>query len=639
MTHPTIVGGLEALRADRLRHLIRLSQEFNSNLEIEALLPRVLDLVLEVLEADAGSLWLRDGELIRCRLARGPAADEILDLELPIGAGVVGDVVKHQRSSLIEEAADDSRFLHQVDAATGFRTRSMLTVPLLVRGDCVGAVQILNPRSESGRFSEEDLHFLEALADDAAAAIRNASLFEAERRARDLAALLEVSHEITASLDLDRVLLSLVNLAGRAVRFERCIAALWREERLEVQAISGEAKVDRKSAAVRELERFLLWAAERRAILHVQDSDAADDETAVAARRAFPAYFEQSRARGFLLVPMKDSEGDLGVLHFEFPAPGYLERWGREAAELLANEATLAIRNAQLYADVPFISWLEPLAQTKRSLLATPGATWLRYALTALAILAVLLLIRLPLRIGASEATLRSAVQVPVRAGVAGIVDAVLVREGETVRDGALLATLRNEELLLRLRQAEADAALAEREIHAAHGRGDAAGAMLARVRAAQAAEALALLRADEARTRILAPAAGVVLTSRVEERVGSHLAAGDALAWIGDPDWAEIELLVRQQDLNDVRAGDRVRAKVGAHPDVIFEGRVIAIAPRADATRLGPAYPVRAILDNRQHLLRPGMTAQAKVVTQPRTLATFLFRRPIRWLRMTFWW
>jgi multidrug efflux pump subunit AcrA (membrane-fusion protein) len=93
------------------------------------------------------------------------------------------------------------------------------------------------------------------------------------------------------------------------------------------------------------------------------------------------------------------------------------------------------------------------------------------------------------------------------------------------------------------------------------------------------------------------------------------------------------------QGDLGDIRAGDRVRAKVSAHPTVTFEGRVVAIAPRAETVAGAPTYAVRALLDNREGLLRPGMAASARVITQPRPLATFLFRRPWRWLRMTLWW
>jgi len=262
---------LQLLGEEHLRRLLHLSQEFNSTIDLDALLPRVLDLVLDTVEAEAGSLWLLEGEILRCQLARGATAEVLPGLELPLGAGIVGDAVLRKECILVNEVREDPRFLHQIDELAGFDTQSVIAMPLITRGETVGAIEVVNERTGEGTFTEEQRLFLEALSDDAAAAIRNAKLFETEKQARDLAALLEVSHQITSTLDLERVLLSIVNLAGRAVHFDRCILALWQEEELRVRAISGEEAVDRKAVAVRELERFLSWAAERGEEIFVPD--------------------------------------------------------------------------------------------------------------------------------------------------------------------------------------------------------------------------------------------------------------------------------------------------------------------------------------------------------------------------------
>ena len=240
-------------------------------------------------------------------------------------------------------------------------------------GEPLGAIQLVNDVGGKDVFSIEDVAFLESLADDAAAALRNARLFAAERRAHNLRALLEVSNEITSTFDLDRILLSIVNLAERAVRFERCIIAVRERDELRVRAISGEDDVDRKSATVKEIERFLQWEAQRGDALFLNDVQASDPE-AVALRERFASYLKESGARGLLILPVADAEGELGRLMFEFGAPDVLTDWMREAAEMLANQAALAMRNAQLYADVPFISWLEPLAQKRRAFGALPAS-------------------------------------------------------------------------------------------------------------------------------------------------------------------------------------------------------------------------------------------------------------------------
>jgi GAF domain-containing protein/multidrug efflux pump subunit AcrA (membrane-fusion protein) len=629
---------IEQLDEAHLRLLIRASHEFNSTLDLELLLPRTLDALLATLDAESGSIWLVDGSTLRCRFARGPAADRITGLELPLGAGIVGDVVVRGTPALVDDARADERFLPQVDAATGYETRSLLAVPLVARGGRLGAIQVLNPRGGGG-FSTSDLHFLEALADDAAAAILNAQAFDAERRARDLKALLEISHEMTSTLDLDRVLVSIVNLAGRAVQFDRCVLALRAGDELAIRAISGETTVDRKAAAVRELERFLAWAAERGEEIFIPDLDDVSDVTAVQLRTSFAGYRAESGARAVLVRHVADGAGEFGVLLFEFSRPHPLTEWEREAIQLLEDEAALALRNAQLYAGVPFISFLEPLAERRRALAAIPGATWLRYGAVAVAALLILVLVRLPLRVGAAEVTTRAAVQLPARATIDGIVETVRVREGDRVAAGAPLLRIRNERLLHDLREAEGGLERSRRESLAAEAAGDGVRAVLTRVRTAELSDLSALIRQQLGQAEVVAPADGIVLTPHLTELVGSHVPAGAVVAWVGHPDRIEIELKVPQHDIGVVRPGDRVRARVSAYPGTTFTGDVVAIAPRAELVAGAPTYTVRALLDNPDGLLRPGMSAHARVHTSSRPLGEILLRRPWRWLRLNVWW
>jgi GAF domain-containing protein/multidrug efflux pump subunit AcrA (membrane-fusion protein) len=631
-------GPLLRLGEDHLRRLLAVSHVFNSTIELDELIPSVLSLVLEVVGAEAGSLWLLDGDLVRCEFALGPASDAITGLELPAGAGIVGDAAVSGKTFLVADARSDPRFLHQIDEATGFETESVLTVPLMARGERLGAIQVVN--STDGKpFDQEDLDFLEALADDAAAALRNARLLDAEKKARDLKALLEFSHEITSTFDLDRVLLTAVNLAGRAIEFRRCVLALLEAERYRVRAISGEATVDRKSAAVREVERFLDWVREREGRLRVPDVHDVEDPAAAELVLKFPSYLETARPASLLVLPISDADGPLGALVFEFDKPDQPTEWGLEAAELLTNETALALRNAQLYREVPLIAWLEPLAEKRRALAALPAASWLKYGAMTMVTLLALTAIQLPLRVGAATSTVRAAVQLPARAQAGGLVEHVAVREGDRVERGDALAHVRDEGLLRRIVDADGRRELAERALLAAEAGGDPLAASVARVRLEEASEALRILRLELERSIIVAPTAGTVLTPRVEERVGEWLEPGGPLLWVGSPDWVELELRVRQSDIGEVRTGDRVRAKVPAHPRVTFEGRVSSVSPAPESLDGAPVFVVRAVLDNRDGLLRPGMEARARVHAEPRPLVAHILRRPWRWLRLKLWW
>lgn len=632
------LGHIEQLDDEHLRTLLRLSHEFNSTLDLSTLLPRILDLVLETLNAEAGSLWVIEGQVVRCLASAGEIGEILVGLELPLGAGIVGHVALTGEPALVDEATEDEHFLPQLDEATSFATGSVMAVPLIAKGEVIGALEVANHRGDGERFDSAQLDFLRALADDAAAAVRNARLFEAERRARDLKALLSFSHEVAATLELDRIYVSVVNLAGEAIQFDRCVLAAWEGDELHVRAIAGQEEVDRRARAVRELERFLLWAAEREEPLSLDDTQS-EGQVAEQLRTRFPEYLEESGARALLALPLEDGEGRIGILLFEGSSAGAFSGWRREAAELIGSAATLSLRNAQLYAGVPFISWLEPLAKKSKALAGLPRSTWLRYGVAAALVLAVLTLGHVPLRIPATTAEVRAAAQRPAHAGVGGVLEAVLVREGDRVVEGQPIARLRDEERLSRIRELEAEVAVARREALGADARGDASAGALARVRAAGAEEALRLLRAQDDRALVRAPASGLVLTPRLEERTGMYVDAGAPVAWIGDPDWAEVELAVPQQDVGRIEQGNRVRVRSPANPGVTFEGRVAAVAPRAAEVDGVPSYRVRVVLDNRAGLLRPGMEVKAKVLAESVPLGTVVFRRPWRWLRMNSWW
>jgi GAF domain-containing protein len=633
------VGPLHGLDVEHLRTLIRLSQEFNATLDLGDLLPSILSEALKLLGAEMGSIWVLEGEHLRCLMSAGETGDALVGVELPLGAGLVGDAALHRRAVLVTDAAEDPRHLPQLDEAAGFSTGSAMAVPLEVRGELVGGLSVANRRGDGDLFDQRHLAFLTALGDDAAAALRNARMLEAERRARDLHALLDFSHQVAGTFELDRIHLSIVNLGGEAIPYERCVLGVWREEHLEVVAISGEESVDRRAVAVKELEEFLAWIAERGEDLRVPNVGDADDETALRLRERFGNYLERNSLQGVLSLEIRDAEGRLGVLLFEFAEPYAFTEWHEEAAGLLAASATLALRNAQLYAGVPFISFLEPLGRKRREFARLPRATLLKYGAAAAVIVLALTFIRLPVRVPAESASVRAVLQRPVRAQVEGVIDRVAAEEGATVAAGDPVVFLRSEDRERNVLLAEGNLAVARREALAAEATNDALGASLARVRAAEASRTLEVLRRQEDWSTVRAATAGVILTPRMNERLGSRVGVGDPVAWVGDPDWMEAELEVDQADIGLIDLHDPVRLRVDAYPSVTYEGRVSAIAPGADTASIAHTFTVRAVLDNSAGLLRPGMEARARVLTDRRPLWVVLFRRPWRAARMGLWW
>lgn len=634
-------GGALADRSevDRLRLLWEISQEFNSSLELDRLLPQVFHRVLGALGASAGSLWVAEGELLRCVLAEGGAGARMVGATMPVGTGFVGDVASRQKTTVVTHALQDPRFEAMAEA-TGEReaVESVMATAMVAGGVTVGAIQVADKGAGRDLFDAADRELLEGLAASAAIAIRNARLLEAEKRVGGLANLLEISREISSTLDLDRVLRTVVNAASRALTFDRGAVGVFDGGTFEIRALAGEGEVNTEDPAIRDLATRMEWAAGRGDSFYLTDRD----EPVTDAERTFLVIFGEDLARGEvrsgLYLPLADEEGTLGVLAFEATRTDFATPGQQELAGILANQTAVAIRNAQLYQQVPLAETLGGIAAKRRALLALPRQRLRAIAASAAVALALLTLVRWPLRVTGAEPRFRPMQRSEVRAFAPGVVERVLVREGDAVAAGAPLAVLRNPDLRAGREAAAAEALVSEREAARARSGGDAAGAQLELVRSEAYRREADLLGSQVEALVVRAPTSGVVLTPRPEELVGRQLDAGGLVVLVGRTDTLELDLAVEQREIGRVRPGQEVRLRVDALPQRTFRGRVVSVGALPADSEGERRYPVRAVVPNPDGLLRPGMAAYAKVLTDPASMLGRVARGPARWFRLLWW-
>ncbi len=623
---------------ERLRLLHTISMEFTASLDFDALLPKVFDRVLTALGAQGGSIWIAEGDVLRCRLAMGSASQKLVDTTVPLGSGFVGDVARKGRSTIVANAMQDPRFQMQSARMSGFITTTLLATPMISEGVTVGSIQVTNKVTDAGIFTDRDRELLEGLAAAAAVALRNAQLHQAEKRARDLATLLEISRELTSTLDMDRLLQSVVNLASRALTFDQAAIGLAHKGACEIRAIAGEEKVDPRSERAQRLSTWGEWVMRHGEPFHLTDRDAPGSDAEAAFTEAFGADLDAEGLKSGLYLPLKDEQGMLGVLMFESTRPDFITPTQRELAEILANQATVSLRNAELYSQVPLVDALGALAAKKRALLAIPRRKLQVYAVAAIAGLALVTLVRWPFRVGGDAPAFRAGLYAEARTPLPGVIERAFVREGSVVTRGAPLAHLRDAEFRAEREGAAAAAAVADRLAATAESRGNAAEAQMQRARLAGLSQEVALLDEQIAATTVRAPVSGVVLTARPEERVGMHLDAGDLVVALGRTDTLELDFGVEQREIARVAAGQRVRLRVDALPQRTFEGRVTFVGEVPGVVRGTVTYPVRAAVANPGGLLRPGMAAHAKVLTGSMSVAGRVLRGPVRWLRLVWW-
>lgn len=172
-----------AARLDELNTLIHITQTITSTLDLQEVIRLTIRQVHDSWAIEASSIWLLDeaSQDLRVLTNVGTAVEELQKLVLSVEQGIVGAVVRAGQPIYTNDVANHEHHFQDADRKTGFNTRSLLCVPLIFRGQVIGALQLLNKKD--GDFGEVDLERARAIAAAIAIAVSNALLFdEAEAR-------------------------------------------------------------------------------------------------------------------------------------------------------------------------------------------------------------------------------------------------------------------------------------------------------------------------------------------------------------------------------------------------------------------------------------------------------------------------
>ena len=179
---------------ERLKAVSSTSHALNTSLKLEELLDTILKEAQRLTNADRGTIYLVDrnaGELYSFVTEGG----KTVRISLPIGQGLAGMAAQSGGTINIEDAYRDSRFNPNVDQRTGYRTRSVLTMPMCdLDGNTVGIIQLLNKMT--GKFTVDDEELIATFGVHAAIAIERAR--NAEEMVRNKA--LSVVGNVAASI-------------------------------------------------------------------------------------------------------------------------------------------------------------------------------------------------------------------------------------------------------------------------------------------------------------------------------------------------------------------------------------------------------------------------------------------------------
>ncbi len=601
---------------ERLTALYDIASVFNSTLELQDLLPVVAEKICNILNAQICNVWLADPETSELELSQQFGEDPSAELEarIPVSEGLLGEVVRMGRPQRVENPQEHEWLVERQKDTGDFEIQTWMGAPLLKGTDVLGVIEVLN-KADGEPFSDEEEFFFGSICEQAAIALNNANLLNAERKVHELDALLTISKEITSTLDLNHVLTTVVNQAGTVVPFDRCAIGFVDRGRFSLGAVSGEAEVP-KTREMDRLRDLMAWAADQ------PDAVSADKREGVWALqpesvddRLVP-YLDEFGYGGFHAKTLRDDQGSVGVLALLSREPDFLNAGQLETLEILGNQATVAIRNAQLYQQVPLVGLFKPRSGKKGRFSKLGGGRFGELATKAVLIALVLIIVPWKMRVEAN-ATVVPAERRAVSAETTGVIKQVFVHEGDHVQAGQPLAQLDAAADRIRLSQAQTDFGIAQRSMALAQEHRDMGAAAQAQLEAQQHQAEVALYqqRVDESTLR--APIAGIVVTPKIEEKTGKLLTAGDAFCQLVQQDEMAAEMNVPEGDLALITKGGPAAVKLNAYPTTTFEGKVQRLGTQAITEEGEQLFVVRALFKNPNGTAREGMVGKGKLTAE----------------------
>jgi len=428
-----------------------------------------------------------------------------------------------------------------------------------------------------------------------------------------------------------------VNTPSAVIPYERASVALDERGKLRLKAVSGMEQINPGAREIAQLESVIPALADSRSVVLIVQRGDQIQAPQEAMRAPFSRYFAETGMRAFYAFPLADDEGRLGILLFESAEPDFLNEAQLEMIRVLAGQATVALRNASLYKEVPFIGVLEPILQRRRKFLALEKRRRALFVAGAVAVVLFLAFFPIPMRV-AGTAVVAPARLLQVQPEIPGVVGKIFVREGQKVQVGQVLADLEDWDYRAALSAAQAKYQSAAMEMNRALASNDGTQAGFQEVQARYWASEVDRARERLNRTHLRAPLDGWITTPHVEDLVGRRLSAGDTFAEIADCSRARVDIAMGESEITLLGPGEPAAIKVEGIPTYVFRGNVSVISPKSQAEGDTRFFYARVDVANPENRLRPGMEGHGKVSVGWRPIGYVLFRGPSLWLYSKLW-
>ncbi len=346
-------------RARQLSAINEIATRLASELgNVDRLLRLITENAVQILGAEAGSLLLVDEETgdLEFRVVVGGGAD-LTGRRIPAGSGLAGATVQRGTPIIVNDPSRDSRWYGDLLASEvetgsdGFESRAILSVPLMAQGRAIGVLQTIN-KVDGSIFVPEDADLLATFAGQAAIAIENARLFDMTDqqlalRVQELDTMQRIDQELNRTLNLKNVVDITMDWALRKSGADAGALLILDRERNELQLVASygyepDSPFGQPTGATYPTDRGVI----ARGIRSGQPSLISDVTLD-------PSYEETlSGCVAQLVVPLFSANQVIGMIILESAQEGALDLLDLDFVARLAEHASPAIVNAQLFQEL-----------------------------------------------------------------------------------------------------------------------------------------------------------------------------------------------------------------------------------------------------------------------------------------------
>ncbi len=434
---------------------------------------------------------------------------------------------------------------------------------------------------------------------------------------------------------LQQMLFEVANQVGQQLHCSRVAIGLAQKGALRVRALSNAAWFDKNASTMKRYVSAMEEAYDRMApVTYRRPTEAEGAAVGVSAHARLAA---ESGAVEIHSVPLQLGAQGMGAMTLERDSPEPFTQtdidWINSVAQLLP-----AVIDQKRRAQRGIAALLRDAAQALMQRLVGPKhLTWKFGTLMLALVVAIMALVDIDYRVSA-RTVIEGEVQRSAVAPFEGFLSTALVRAGDTVRQGQVLATLDDRDL--RLEQSKWGSERAQRlgQLRDAIARHNLADAQVLKAQVQQSEAELALVTERLARARLVAPFDGIVISGDLSQMIGSPVEQGKKLFEVAPLHVYRVILQVDEKEVRHVQtgqAGQLMIAGIASDPIPFTVSKLTPIAVAQDGRN---SFRVEAQLLQTPASLRPGMEGVGKVEVGERRLWWVLTHSFSDWLRLALW-